>query len=177
MTDTNNYALADAAHDAELARLRTIEADWDAKTRRHLQDLGVGPGQRCLEVGAGAGGVARWLSGQVGPGGKVVATDIDPRFLADLKADNLEVRRHDIAVDPLETDSYDLVHCRVLLIHMRDPAAVLRRMFAALRPAEPSCSRRPPAARAPAFPAGAAPRPSTAPRRDTSPCSRRSACG
>ncbi|MFZ6183397.1 class I SAM-dependent methyltransferase [Nannocystis pusilla] len=134
MTDTNTYALADAAHDAELARLRTIEADWDAKTRRHLQDLGLGPGHRCLEVGAGAGGVARWLSGQVGPGGKVVATDIDPRFLADLNADNIEVRRHDIAVDPLETDSYDLVHCRVLLIHMRDPAAVLQRMFAALRP-------------------------------------------
>lgn len=134
MTETHAYSLADAAATPELARLRTIEADWDAKTRRHLQALGVGSGHRCLEVGAGAGGVARWLSGQVGSDGRVVATDIDLRFLADLKADNLEVRRHDIAVDPLEGDSYDLVHCRVLLIHMRDPAAVLQRMFAALRP-------------------------------------------
>jgi hypothetical protein len=65
--------------------------------------------------------VARWLAGQVGPTGHVVATDIDPRFLADREPAGVEVRRHDITVDPIEEDSYDLVHCRALLIHMRDP--------------------------------------------------------
>jgi hypothetical protein len=27
----------------------------------------------------------------------------------------------DIRIDPLESGTYDLVHCRLLLMHMRDP--------------------------------------------------------
>lgn len=41
----------------------------------------AGPGIRCLDVGAGAGGVAAWLSAQVGDSGHVVALDLDTRFL------------------------------------------------------------------------------------------------
>jgi ubiquinone/menaquinone biosynthesis C-methylase UbiE len=41
----------------------------------------VTDGWHCLEVGFGAGGVALWLAGQVGSTGRVVAVDIDPRFL------------------------------------------------------------------------------------------------
>ena len=43
-------------------------------------------------------------------------------------------RRLDITTDELESDSYDLVHSRLLLMHMDDPRAVLRRMISALRP-------------------------------------------
>lgn len=128
------YFAADAEAGDELARLQMIESELDPHTFGRLDSIGVGAGWWCLEVGAGAGSVVRWLSERVGASGRVVAADIDPRFIADLSAPNLEVRRCDITRDDVEPDSYDLVHSRLLLQHLDDPADVLRRMAAALRP-------------------------------------------
>ena len=47
--DHDAYVLADAEHDKELQRIRTIEANCDAKTRRHMIDLGLAPGFHCLD--------------------------------------------------------------------------------------------------------------------------------
>ena len=71
---------------------------------------------------------------RVGPKGQVVAVEIDPRFLSDLGQPNVEVRRCDFTRDDVEPGCYDLVHSRLLLMHLSDPAEVLRRMAAALRP-------------------------------------------
>jgi SAM-dependent methyltransferase len=128
------YFAADAEATDELARLKLIEAECDPHTLRYLDAIGVGAGWRCLEVGAGAGSVVRWLSERVGPQGRVVAADLDLRFLGDLREPNVEVRRCDITRDELDLGFYDLVHCRFLLMHLQDPAGVLRRMTAALRP-------------------------------------------
>ena len=116
------FAAAAEARD-ELVRLRLIEAECDPHTFGYLDAIGVGAGWRCLEVGAGAGSVVRWLSGRVGPKGQVVAVDIDPRFLGDLVEPNVEVRRCDITDDDVEPASYDLVHSRLLLMHLGDPVA------------------------------------------------------
>jgi SAM-dependent methyltransferase len=78
--------------------------------------------------------VARWLAARVGSGGRVVATDLDPRFMADDGLDNLEVRQHDIVSDPLEQDAYDLVHARAVLEHIPAREEALARMVAATRP-------------------------------------------
>jgi SAM-dependent methyltransferase len=128
------YFAADADPGDELARLRLIEAECDRHTFRHLDAIGVGEGWRCLEVGAGGGSIVRWLAQRVGPTGHVVAADSDPRFLGDLQESNIEVRRCDITRDDLEPNRYDLVHSRLLLMHVSDPADVLRRMSAAVRP-------------------------------------------
>jgi SAM-dependent methyltransferase len=63
-----------------------------------------------------------------------VATDVDPRFVAQGVRDNLEVRRHDVASDPLEEASFDLVHARAVLEHLPDREQVLARLVRALRP-------------------------------------------
>jgi SAM-dependent methyltransferase len=126
------YVHADAEPDAERARLRLLEARYDRDTFRRLAALGPLDGAHCLEVGAGTGSVARWLAHRVGPGGRVVATDRDPRLLDDEQT--VEVRRHDILLDETETATYDIVHCRALLLHLSDPALALRRMADALRP-------------------------------------------
>jgi hypothetical protein len=64
----------------------------------------------------------------------VVATDLDTRFLDEIDAANLEVRRHDILKDELEADSYDLVHSRFLLEHLAEYRTALDRMIAATKP-------------------------------------------
>jgi SAM-dependent methyltransferase len=131
---TGGYLHANAAFDDELGRLRLLEARYNPRTFRRLSMFGPLAGARCLEVGAGAGSVARWLAAQVGPSGQVVATDTDPRFLADAEKTGVQVRRHDILADPLEPGRYDLAHCRALLLHLADPQQAVRNMAAAVRP-------------------------------------------
>ena len=130
------YCFAAEPAAAERRRLELLEARYDPLTFRRLAAVGVACGWSCLEVGAGAGSVVRWLAGRVGSIGRVVATDLDPRFLGDNPCPTppVEVRRHDIRTDPLEEAAFDLVHCRALLCHLDDPAAALRRMTTALRP-------------------------------------------
>lgn len=134
MPVAGHYFAAGADSDDELTRLRLLENECDPHTCRYLDTIGVGPGWRCLDVGAGAGAIVRWLAKRVGLTGHVVAADINPRYLVDLCLPNIEVRQCDITLDDVEPESYDLVHCRFVLMHLDDPAAALRRMAGALRP-------------------------------------------
>src|SRR5262249_37819277 len=91
-------------------------------------------GWHCLEVGAGAGPIAEWLCHRVGTNGKVVATDLQTKFLETIEAPNLEVRRHDVTADDLERETFDLVSSRKVLEHLAVPSSALGRMVEALRP-------------------------------------------
>ena len=124
----------DNSDEREGERLAGIQAIFDPGTFRHLTDLGVATGWRCLEVGAGAGSVARWLCEQVGEKGSVLATDIDTTLLADLDLPNLEVRRHDLQTEELPRGEFDLVHCRLVLIHLPAREEILQRLAGALAP-------------------------------------------
>jgi SAM-dependent methyltransferase len=130
----NRYLAKDSPEAFERERLALLTQFADPITTRRLTDLGVGPGWCCLDVGAGDGSMARWLAGRVGASGRVVATDLNPRFLGGRELPNLEVRRHNILEDDLEEAHYDLVHCRVLLMHLPDPLRAIRRMVNAVRP-------------------------------------------
>jgi 2-polyprenyl-3-methyl-5-hydroxy-6-metoxy-1,4-benzoquinol methylase len=114
-------------------RLVGIETTWDGKTIRHLEALGVGPGWRCLEVGAGGGTIAEWLARRVAPDGDVLAVDLDTQFVDRVEAPNLETRNLDIRTHDLPHESFDLVHARLLLSHVHASNA-LERMLAALAP-------------------------------------------
>jgi SAM-dependent methyltransferase len=132
-SDLSGYVF-DQTFRQEHDRLRALEDLFDPATTRHLADLGLAKGRRCLEVGAGAGSIARWLARRVGPGGQVLATDLDPRFLAGQHPANLQVRRHDILTDPLPDGWFDLAHARAVLEHLPERERVLARMVAAVRP-------------------------------------------
>jgi len=119
---------------AERERLAAIEAMANPFTLEGLERIGVQRGWKCLEIGAGAGSIAEWLCGRVGEEGKVVATDLQTKFLQAIGAPNLEVRQHDITQEELEPNTFDLVFARKLLEHLADPSAALRRMAGAVRP-------------------------------------------
>lgn len=113
-------------------RFASLEACWDPVTIAHFERIGVGEGWSCLEVGGGGGSLAAWLSDRVGPNGSVLVTDIDPRWMG-TSASNVEVRRHDIVNDPVD-DRFDLVHARLVLLHLPERHRALAKMVDALQP-------------------------------------------
>lgn len=106
---------------------------FDGVTRGHFDRLGVRAGSRCWEVGAGGSTIPEALAAAVGPTGHVLATDIDPSWLK--AGGGYEVRRHDVAANPPpEPGTFDLVHARLVLVHVPDRARALATMAAAPRP-------------------------------------------
>ncbi len=132
MTSTYSF---DNSWEKARSRLSALQARFDPGTIRHLEALGVSEGWRCLEVGAGAGSIAAWLSKRVGPDGHVLATDLDTRLIDDLQGPNLVVRRHDIVHEALPSAEFDLAHARAVLSHLPERNEVLDKMVAAVRPA------------------------------------------
>jgi SAM-dependent methyltransferase len=122
-----------AGGDALATRLAALSAIFDPWTFAHLASLGVAPGWRVWEVGAGGGSVAAWLAAQVGPLGTVVATDIDTSVVGRLAGTGVDVLQHDVAADPAPGDEFDLVHARLVLAHVREREAALASMVGSLR--------------------------------------------
>ncbi len=127
------YAL-DNSWDKARRRLTLLEFYLDPKTKRRALSLGVGGGWRCLEVGAGGGSIARWLSEQVGANGNVVATDINTALLKSIEGPNFRTLQHDILSGPPPEGNFDLVHSRWILHHLREPEIAVRHMISALQP-------------------------------------------
>jgi SAM-dependent methyltransferase len=132
-TVADSYLFGDES-DQSARRFRTLEAIFDPGTRRIVTDLGVKAGWSCLDVGAGSGSIAAWLCDRVGPDGQVLATDLDTHRLERLALPNLQVRQHDIRHDALPEGCFDLVHTRLLLMHLRERMRVIRSLISALKP-------------------------------------------
>jgi SAM-dependent methyltransferase len=113
-------------------RHQFLAAMLDPVTRERLAGLGPLAGQRCLELGAGGGSVAAWLVAEAGPAGRVLATDINLRHLPDSAA--YETLRHDLRSEPVPPGPWDLIHARLVLLHIPDRENILRRLAAALAP-------------------------------------------
>ena len=133
MRDETKYAYENA-RPVQRERLAALAEALDAGTMRHLDSIGVGRGWRCLEVGAGGGSIAAWLSERVAGEGAVVATDLDTTVLRGLSRPNLEIRVHDVLEDDLPEGEFDLVHLRLLLAWLSEPQRALRRLATALKP-------------------------------------------
>lgn len=118
----------------ERARLAALEAVFDPCSQRCIRAVEPKQGWRCLEVGAGGGSMAEWLCSVVGPEGVVVATDLETKFLSAIDAPNLEIREHNIVSDPLEAETFDLIHTRAVLDHLPERDAILQKLIQALRP-------------------------------------------
>lgn len=129
------YIFSDHDDDAERRRLQMLEQVHDPRTASLLVQAKLCRGQACAEIGAGAGSVAGRMARLVGATGRVVAVDIDPRFLASRHAAKVEVRQADITKPgTLEKESYDLIHARFLLVHLLDPAQAISNMVEGLKP-------------------------------------------
>jgi len=125
------------ARDAdEYQRLRDQALMWQRATEEVLDRIGLAPGISVLDVGSGPGAVMRLMADRVGPEGSVTGIEIDAKLgaqaLADLRAQGgAKFTQIDANVLELETvpgAPFDLVYCRLFLMHMQDPVAVLEKM-------------------------------------------------
>jgi SAM-dependent methyltransferase len=126
----------------EYQRLRDQAALWQAATETLLDRVGLKPGMSCLDVGAGTGAVMRLVADRVGPGGRVTGLEIDGglgnQALSDLKAQGGAefdlVEGNVLEMDTVPGAPFDLTYCRLFLMHMPDPVAVLEKMLAWTKP-------------------------------------------
>ena len=127
-----DYAFSNSAPQAD-QHLSSLEEYLDPMTVACLRELvPAGSGSRCLELGPGRGSIARWLIHRVGPAGRVVAVDRDPRRLA--PAGNLEIVRHDLQRGLPVTGPFALIHARLVLLHLPNRDSLLQRLVAELAP-------------------------------------------
>lgn len=105
-----------------------------------LDRLGLREGWRCVDVGAGGGDVSVALAQVVGPQGRIYAVDSDPArrdevAAAAAAAGGAQVIALTQAGEDLTLpEPVDLAYCRFVLLHVRDPAVVLKAMHRAVRP-------------------------------------------
>ncbi len=121
-------------------RLRLLARVRWPETAQLFADIGVGPGQTCLDLGCGGGAVTMELAKLVGSSGRAIGIDMDEVKLELARADaaeaglaNVEFRRADVD-EWSEPEAYDVAYARFLLEHVPRPLDLLRRMWASVRP-------------------------------------------
>jgi SAM-dependent methyltransferase len=107
---------------------------FDPSTFLHLERLGIAAGWQCWEVGAGGPSVTSWMAGRVGTTGSVLATDIDVSWMGERDGCGFEVQRHDVGLEQPPPGPFDLIHARLVLVHVPQRSAALRSMIEVLRP-------------------------------------------
>ncbi len=107
---------------SELDRLRLQSRVWEPAGASLLAELGHGEGKNVVDVGCGAMGWLRLLSGWVGLAGECVGTDVDPAMIAAAEAFRDEERLapctllvDDLFDSRLPAGDFDLVHARFQL--------------------------------------------------------------
>lgn len=106
-----------------------------------LDRIGVGPGQRVLDVGCGCGQTTLELARRVGAKGAALGADISRPMLESARARALEAgvrnarfEHSDAQVHPFEAEAFDLVFSRFGVMFFSDPGAAFANLLRALRP-------------------------------------------
>jgi len=122
----------DSASDHGREQVRCLSSLYDGDTKTVLENAGVFAGDTCLEIGAGNGSIAAELAASVGPRGSVVAADLDVGGVA--TSDSVTVLRHDINDGVPAGGPYDVIHARLVLMHLARRDELLTMLRGALAP-------------------------------------------
>jgi SAM-dependent methyltransferase len=133
------YALGSS--EGETARLQRQADELTPDSRALLDRAGLRAGNSVIDLGCGPRGIVDLLAEQVSPGGRVVGLDANPALTA-MAAEHaaargltdVEIITADARHTRLPSGSFDLVHCRTLLINVPEPAQVVAEMVRLARP-------------------------------------------
>jgi SAM-dependent methyltransferase len=119
----------------------TLERWYGVATRQMLDLARIEPGQRILDIAAGAGEPAVSAAERVGPSGYVLATDISEGIVElalqvarERGLKQIETRAMDGEKLDLPDASFHAVLCRLGLMYMPHPVTALREWRRVLRP-------------------------------------------
>jgi SAM-dependent methyltransferase len=139
MSHTSDYVLATGA--GAVGRLLMLDDIYAPPGSRGLLKAGLKPGMRVCDFGCGVGAMTRNLAKMIGSVGSATGIDLYEPQLAQAAAvcaerglSNVSFRKADACDTGLPDNTFDLVYCRFLLIHLPDPAACLREMKRVLKP-------------------------------------------
>ncbi|MCV7090784.1 class I SAM-dependent methyltransferase [Mycobacterium interjectum] len=134
----SSYVLGHA--DVEVQRLLLQGRLYDGYTEHALRLAGLRPGMRVLDIGSGPGNVSFVAARLVGTTGSVLGVDAAPAMVELARRRAAEqgfstVRFTQAAIDAIALDEpVDAVIGRLILMHLPDPAATLRRLSSFVRP-------------------------------------------
>ncbi|MCA9474194.1 MAG: class I SAM-dependent methyltransferase [Nitrospira sp.] len=129
----STYIFDSNPQEQEFRRLQLVEAANDPTTIALLEETGIQPGWHCLEFGPGAGSILRWLGHRVGPTGLVVGVDKNTAHL--LHFDNPPYLIYQGTFPDLRlSHTFDLIHCRYVLIHNKEDMVILQALLKLLKP-------------------------------------------
>jgi SAM-dependent methyltransferase len=132
------YVLATGV--AAARRLRLLHDLYGAGARRLLLQAGLRRGMRVTDLGCGVGMTTSLLAELVGPSGHVVGVDYSGAQIAQAReavpagVSNISFVEASATGTGLPRESFDLVYCRFLLLHLTEPDDALREMHGLLRP-------------------------------------------
>ena len=142
-TNGNSHANGEyvlATGTAAANRLNILHELYETGTCHVLLDAGLRRGMRVADLGCGIGTVTKLIGDFVGPEGYVVGMDASEAQVAEArsrlsgKATNIRF----VEASALDTgwpdESFDMVYCRFLLLHLCEPEQALREMHRLLKP-------------------------------------------
>lgn len=136
MSDSAAYVMGH--DDRERRRLLLQASILNPLTEQLFRRAGISSGMHVLDIGCGVGDVSLLVARLVGRHGRVTSVDMDPAALGTLEARaSAEATKN---IDCIQADlhgwkpgrRFDAVVGRHILIHSRDPLAVLRNCAASL---------------------------------------------
>ena len=139
LAETTGYVLG--TNPAEQRRLQQQSLDFAEQSAWLLDQAGIQPGWRVIDIGCGPRGVLELMAARVGPSGRVVGLEQNAEHAALAEAfarakglETVTIMQGDVLGNDLPKSSFALAHERTVLVNVPDPEAALRAMVELVRP-------------------------------------------
>lgn len=126
------YLFDYSGSDLGAQQVNYLELVLDDVTTPIIDSLGLLPGQTCLDVGAGNGSISRSLAERVGPDGRVVVAELETARV--VGGPGIEIHEHDISNGVPAGGPFDLIHARLVLMHLPRRREIVADLIDALAP-------------------------------------------
>lgn len=139
MTRDKDYVLPTGMND--LQRMTILGEIYMPYCADFLLKNGLRQGLSIADIGCGPGNTALWLAQQTGTNGSVMAIDnsaaqleILEKRIKDNSLGNIKTLNHDIYKIEELKERFDLIFCRFLLMHLREPLKIIASLQTLLKP-------------------------------------------